>query len=150
MMAHTFREGWQQSSVLVKSALIAVALIVLAALAIGGKSWWQNRAYEKREAARVAEREQLITERQELQRELERQKGEIAEQEAIIDTLKQVAATKRADRDAAVKDIEKIEAEHAANKQAIEAGGGIVSDSDLKRELCERLRARGYKLTCAN
>jgi hypothetical protein len=91
-----------------------------------------------------------MNERQQLQRELERQKGEIAEQEAIIDTLKQVAAAKRTDRDAAVKDIEKIEAEHAANKQAIEAGGGTVSDSDLKRELCERLRARGYKLTCAN
>lgn len=150
MMATSYRMAWQQSSVVVKTGFIAVALLVLLALAIGGKSWWQNRAYEKREAARVAEREQLITERQELQRELERQKGEIAEQEAIIDTLKQVAATKRADRDAAVKDIEKIEAEHAANKQAIEAGGGIVSDSDLKRELCERLRARGYKLKCAD
>lgn len=148
MMARTFKEGWQQSSVLVKSGIIAVALLVLLALAIGGRSWWQNHAYEKREAARVAERQAWEAEREGYQHELDNLKGKLAEQEASNEALKVVAESKRKDRDEAVAEIDAIEREHAKHKAELEAGGNTISDDELRRELCEMLRSRGYKLQC--
>lgn len=146
MMAHTFREGWQQSSVLVKSGLIAAALVVLLALAIGGKSWFQNRAYEKREAARVAERQAWEAEREGYQHELDNLKGKLAEQEASNEALKVVAESKRKDRDEAVKEIENIEQQHEAAKQTVTDNS--IGDAELRAAICKSLCTKGYKLSC--
>lgn len=145
MMARTFREGWQQSSVLVKLGLIAVGLIVLAMLAVGGRSWWQNRAYEKREAQREEERQQLETEKAQLQIEKQQALTRAAESEAQRDIYKQVAESKRSDRAQTVKELEQIEQQHQEHKAQVEAAGGAMSDDELRRELCARLAARGYK-----
>lgn len=145
MMARTFREGWQQSSVLVKLGLIAVGLIVLAMLAVGGRSWWQNRAYEKREAQREAERQQLETEKTALRAEKDKALLEAADANARADAYKEVAETKRTDRAQTVKELEQIEQQHQEHKAQIEAAGGAMSDDELRRELCARLAARGYK-----
>lgn len=127
----------------------AVGILIVLVLLIGGVvglvNHFKDAAYEKREASRVAERQQLEAEKATLQAEKQKALIEAADANARADTYKQVAESKRADRTKTVKELETIEADHAKHKAEAEAAGGTLSDDELRRELCARLAARGYK-----
>jgi len=144
MQARTIGEGWRMSSVWVKLGIIATGLIVLAMLLVGGYSYFQSRAYEKREAKREAERVQLEAEKDILRAEKTKALNEAAEAKAAAEVYETVADTKRADRTTTVKELEAIEQQHQTRKAEVEAQGGTLSDDELVRALCERMAKRGY------
>ena len=144
MVARGFREGWRTSSVLVKLGIIAAGLIIIAIIFVAARSYITNRSYEKREAARAAERAQMETEKAQLQAEKQKALTEAADANARADTYKQVAESKRADKAQTVKELEQIERDHAQHKAEAEQAGSSLSDDELRRELCARLAARGY------
>lgn len=132
---------------MVLAALLVVVLLIGATFGI--VSHFKDAAYQKREAVREAERADLETEKTALQAERQKALTDAAESKAAADVYKQVAETKRTDRAQTVKDLGTIEADHQKHKAEVEAGGGSLSDSELRRLLCERLAARGYK-PCPN
>jgi len=140
-------EGWRSSSILVKVG-VAVGALVIVALLIGGTigmvNHFKDAAYQKRETEREAERAQLETEKQQLQSEKQKALLDAADANARADTFKQVAESKRGDKAQTVKELERIEAEHAKRKQEAEAAGSSLSDAELRAELCRKLAARGY------
>ena len=145
MVARGFREAWTTSSVFIKLGVIAVVAIALLLIIAGTSAWISNRSYEKREAARAAERQQMEADKAQLQAEKQRALTEAADANARADTYKQVAESKRTDRARTVKELEQVEAEHQQHKAEVEASGGTMSDAELRDELCRRLAARGYK-----
>ena len=145
-----FREAWTMSSVFVKLGIIAVGLVLFAALLIGGKSWWDNKAYQTREAAREVERQaeeekRKKDEAEKAQLRIEKERFETIANEATAqrDAYKQLAQSRRADRALVVKELEAVEADYAKRKKEVEAASGTMSDSELRDELCRRFRARG-------
>ena len=145
MVARGFREAWSTSSVIVKAGIIGAGLIVLVIIVLSTKSYIANRSFEKREAARAAEREQLEAEKAQLQAEKLKALTEAADANARADTYRTVAESKRADKVQTIKELEAIEAEHTKHKAEAEQRGDSLSDAELRDELCRRLAARGYK-----
>lgn len=150
MVARGFREGWQTSSVFVKLAIIAIVLVVLGMLVVGGMSWFQSRAYEKREAAREIERQaeeekRTKDEAEKAQLRIEKAQFETraTEAEAERDVYKQLATARRADRAFIAKELGALEVEYAKRKQDVEATTSSLSDLQLRDELCKRFRDQG-------
>ena len=153
MALNQLTSGWKLSSPAAKIGLAVGALIVLVVL-IGATvllvHHFQDAAYQKREEQRQAERQQLEDEKAQLMAEKQKALLEAADAHARADSYKQVAESKRADKQRTIKELEIIEAEHVKHKQQAEAAGSSLSDSDLRSELCKRLAARGYPPCPAN
>lgn len=143
----TLRAEWSRSSIVAKSVIVIIPLIVIAIVIMGSvglSNYFHNRSYEKREAERVAERAQDEAEKAQLRIEKQKALTEAAEAQAQKEIYKQVAESKRSDRAQTVKELEAIEIEHAQHKAEAEATGNSLSDRELADELCKRLAARGY------
>lgn len=123
---------------------VLLVLMLLIGGAIGIVGSLKDRAYQKREAKREEERQQLESEKATLQAEKQRALTEAADANARAETYKQVAESKRSDRKRTIKELEQVERDHEKHKQDVEAAGKTMSDAELRDELCKRLAARGY------
>ena len=120
-------------------------LIIAVAVTSGLVGSFKDRAYQKREAERVAERQQDEDEKAQLRVEREKYRIEAAEAGARADAMAEVATSKRADRAQTAKELQQIEQNHQTHKAEVEAAGGTMSDAELRAELCRALARRGFK-----
>ncbi len=127
---------------------IAIGVLVIITAIVGGSfglsNYFHNRAYEKREAERVQERNDWMIERQALQ-------NKIAASEALTEAAKKVVEAKRKDTLATIEELQHVERTHEQTKEQIEQQietGNTESIDKLRRDMDDTLCKRGYKAFC--